>query len=193
MATPRPEETLAFLNEYGQRKRGTNPSLKGKNLIAALALGLFVIIILWLIFALVFSGDKTQQSLTGIAAQQRDMYRWTNLATSNARKSETLNTAAVMNAFLVTDNKQLSTYIVDTYKIKDIAKETDPLLNKTVDKKLTNAAQNNRFDEEFKNSVGSGINKYKRDLKSARVNAKTAELQKLLDQALSHIEAVTLQ
>ncbi len=193
MATPRPEETLAFLNEYGQKKRRPNPSLKGKNLIAALALGLFVIIILWLIFALVFSGDKTQQNLTGIAAQQRDMYRWTNLATSNARKSETLNTAAVMNAFLVTDNKQLSTYIVDTYKIKDIAKETDPLLNKTVDKKLTNAAQNNRFDEEFKNSVGSGISKYKRDLKSARANAKTAELQKLLDQALSHIEAVTLQ
>lgn len=197
MAQPRPEDALAYLDNYNadgtKKSNGGKPSLKGKGLLVLIGLVGFVSLLVILIARLMFSTPSLQTDLISLSAQQQDIQRWAVTATKSARSDTILNGAASINQVMTTDNKTLNNYIVQQYKVKDVGKLVKAKADNKVDAKLKSASDGNRFDEEFRNSVGAKITSYKQSLREVNSKAEGKALKTYLSDAFNHIDSVKLQ
>ncbi len=196
MALPRPEDALAYLDNYnpdGTKKTpGGKFNLKGKNLIMLIGFIAGISLIVVLIFKLMFSAPNLQNDLLSLSAKQQDLQRWAATAVESARTDNLLNQASSMNQFLASDNKATNDYIVKKYGLKDAAKRSKTLQDTKVDALLKSAIAGNRFDDEFNTQVSAKINTYKQSLRSINSRADTKTLKSIVSEAYNHIDVVKL-
>lgn len=174
----------------------TNPQKPTKNnlfsgmnnkvlMIAAVLLGITVIV---LIFAVVFGSQvSNKDQLISLAKKQNELVRVAGIGEEKARTTEAKNLAATAKlTFSSQQQPLLDTLAKQGIKLKGKqlnASTQEEIDNKNAaDKKLTEAEQNNRFDDVFLVVLRTQLAEYQKDLKAAYDNTSNKSIKNMLSE-----------
>lgn len=140
---------------------------KTRRVVTVAAGGGLLLVILLIGFSLLFGGggDNTED-LVAVAQQQTELIRISDQGLSRARGREAVNLAITTKYALTTEQQPLLKAIKGQGR-KLGAQELGALKSSATDQKLTEADQNNKFDEVFIETLQTGIVKYQGSLKKA--------------------------
>lgn len=137
-----------------------------------------------LLGALVFSflanrGPDNKQQLLKVAQQQNELIRISDLAIKEARGTQARNLAMTTKLSLRSDQSSL-TSALKAQKVKVGSKELKAGQNKETDAKMTEAMQNNRFDEVYLEFIQEALVNYQKDLNTAYKTTESAKLKETI-------------
>lgn len=155
--------------------------------------GLFVLVIIIVIFASLFSGGgNINTSLTSLAARQNELARIAGEGTQQAVGQSTKNFAISAQLSLSSDQQQLVTYI-KTQGHKVGTKELSADQNAKTDNQLATAAAASAFDSTFSTIMQNELNTYIQELKSTYSKATKANAKALLNQEYQNAQLLLKQ
>jgi hypothetical protein len=171
----------------------SNTPKKGRIII--IVAGAIILAIIGSIVAAMLSsgGDKTIKDLTLLSQQQQELVRIAEIGVQKARSTDAQNLALTTKYSISSDQKQTLTYLA-SQKHKVSAKTLGLRKNTQTDATLNSAAQNNRFDEVFTQTIGNLLLNYKAAVSqtyndaTARPNAK-----KLMNTLYNNINVLSTQ
>jgi len=141
--------------------------------------GGLLLIILLLLFSAVFGGNKNQ-SLLEVAQAQQELIRVSTLGASKNSSAAARNLAVTTKLTIETNQKEM----IDQLKKqgqKTNTKLLDAKKNTQTDATLTQAAQDNRYDEIFTQQVQQQLMDYQQQLKAAYDGTSSKSLKQLLN------------
>lgn len=175
-----------FLTNSPTPKRGFSlPGGNSKNtrillVVAGLVLLLFVGIIF---FSLLSSGSKTNtERLISIAAKQQELIRVSGIGISKARTADARNLAVTTELSVLSSQQQtLSLLKKQGHKLstKDLAVDKKA----STDTTLTNADQNNSFDDAFLGILVTQLGDYRTNLRTTYDGSQSKSEKIILDTA----------
>jgi hypothetical protein len=155
--------------------------LKGgdnKRFFAIVGGGVFVLLVL---VTLLFSGDAPSNAdlLVKVAQRQNELIRVAGIGVKEARSTQALNLARTVELNLRSDQAPLLSTL-KAQKVKVGAKQLAMPGSDATTKMLTEARQNNRFDDAFVTFVQSELLAYQRDLQEAYSTSVNNQLKSTL-------------
>ena len=126
------------------------------------------VLVLLLLMSLLFSGGGPSNAdlLLKVAQRQNELIRVAGIGVKEARGTKALNLARTVELNLKSDQTPLLEAL-KAQKVKVNAKQLAVSTSGETTKMLTEAAQNNRFDEAFVTFVQAELLNYQKDLKEA--------------------------
>lgn len=175
-------------NRFG----GAGSSKKVRILIVAGGVILLIIVAAVVINLLGNAGRAQAQKLTDVARSQTELVRVTTLSKS----AKDLNTISLAT----TTKLSVATSLNNTKQLlgkrglgsKELGKALSSTKNTKTDTALSEATQNNRFDETFLKILDSQLSEYKKLLTAAHGGANASE-KKLIEAEIKNIEAIQKQ
>lgn len=154
---------------------------KKQNALILVVGGLVGVTILVLLFSLVFgSRVSNKDQLKALAVKQNELIRVADIGTQKARTTQGQNLATTAKLTFSSQQQPL----LDTLKkqkVKLSKKELAKGVDSSTDAKLTQAEQNNRFDEVFIALLSTQLRAYQQDLKAAYDNTSNKSIKTLLN------------
>ena len=155
---------------------------KQRLLITIIAGGL-VVLVIGMIIAVIFGGSSNSTDrLVGLAQQQTEIVRVTQLAEDNNASVDTRNMARTVKLSLTSARKQTTALITEQGQKVD-AKSLTAKADTNTDDALTAARQANRFDEAFTATIQESLKAYQKELSSI-YDASGSDTEKALLQDL---------
>ncbi len=153
---------------------------KKSSLLLRIGLGVLTLIVLIFIYNLVFGGgDKGAKLLIDLAAEQQEIARVADIGVRDAVGTEAKNIAVTTKTSVATQQKELTSYLIK--KKQKITKEQLAIKkDKTVDKTLTEALENNRFDEVFLEVIKERLTDYSTHLETRYQASSNSTVKKIL-------------
>lgn len=120
-----------------------------RSLLVIIGMGVAALLVLVFVYNLVFGGgDKNVKQLITLVAEQQEIVRIADIGVKDAIGTEAKNLAVTTSASVATQQKEMIAFLVKQ-KQKITKEQLAVQRDKSVDKALTEALENNRFDEEF--------------------------------------------
>ncbi len=170
-----------FLDDKPPIKKGLFSSGGGgkqKSLIVIVGTLLLITVIAVMLFS-VFGGTPSNKTeLLGLAQEQNELIRISDIGTMKARGADAKNLAVISKLTFTSDQQPLLAAL-KTQKVKVTTKQLDAGKDSKTDDLLTQAEQANRFDEVFIQTLQSKLTAYQRDLKKAHDSQATGKKLKL--------------
>lgn len=174
-----------FMNPGAPQKRsplaglpGSKPNKKTLIIFGAAAV-VFLIIVMIVISALFKGGPSNAEQLIGVTQKQQELMRVSEIALKDARGNEAKNLAMTTLLSLQSDQATLVSALA-SQKVKVGGKQLNGGKNEKTDATLTDAKQNNRFDEAYLEYVQEELANYQKSLNGVYKNTVSKSLKETL-------------
>lgn len=142
--------------------------------------GIALIIVIILASSLLFGGKESNaQALVSLAAKQQEIIRISDLGITGAIDPNVKALAQTTKLSVASQQKQLITYLASKKK-KASAAQLAANKNTATDKELTAAAESNKFDEIFEQTIKAELAEYNEDVEKAYNSASNVTAKNLL-------------
>lgn len=171
-----------FLNE-GPRKTNQAPGSRKKRLMVAGLAGLGLIIIIWMVFSLIFSGsERATELLVRVAQRQTEIIRISDIGESNAR-SETA-AALAANTKLTLQSSQLNIDRILSSRERTLSRDEQRALeDQDIDAELETALRAGNFDRVFVSILREHLELYQQELDDAHEALNSENDKQILEDA----------
>ncbi len=160
-----------IMNPPTAAKKGKLPlpptsSKRGRILVVA-ALALVAVIVISIMFSVFNSlSQESTNELIELAQRQQEIMRIADLGTKKARTQEAQSLAVTTKLTISSDQQQILTRL-NKSKVKVKPSELNLRASSKTDALLTQAEQNNKFDDAFTETIQTQLKSYKQALKKA--------------------------
>lgn len=164
----------------GKSKKDLFAFLKtGNKLVLTIFVGVILIIVFGLLALILNSGPSNTEKLLSVAQQQQELIRVADRGTKDARGTRALNLATTVKLNLSSDQTPLVAAL-KAEGMKVNSAELNAGRDASTDQKLTNALQNNRFDEVFVEHIQAELLDYQAALNEAYKTTRNQKLKETL-------------
>lgn len=170
-----------FILNNQPQKRSFFAGSKNMRILFVVGLVLVLLVAFLVLMSVLNSGKKAGvDELVGIAQDQTEIVRIATAGSTAARSTDTRGFAVTTNLSLSSSQKDLLAAIKRHGK-KLGTKELALKRSTETDQALTNATENNRYDEVFKQTMRNELGDYQQALKTAYANSTNITDKQLLD------------
>ena len=189
--TPQPGQYDFFMNTPAPKKQplfggaggGSNGS-KSKRLLIVVGGGGLLLIVLIMFLSLLSGGNKRGDLLLGLAQQQAELIRVTDLAKAEPAARSTATQLLAVNTGVSIKSSHVETLaLLKTAGVKSAEKKLGLKQNPKTDERLTAAAQDNTYDQVFEEIVKTQLEAYQSTAKTLYQSATSQNEKQLLDEA----------
>ncbi|RTK94194.1 hypothetical protein EKI60_04105 [Candidatus Saccharibacteria bacterium] len=180
MNTPEPQKKPLFSGGVSSGGGGSK-----KRLIFAGIGGLVVVIILFMLVSSLFSGNKQRGSeILVMAQQQAEIIRTAGLSKNEpAARGVATQTLAANTSITVQSSHEQVLGLLKKYKVKADDKKLALLKKESTDKNFAAAADNNTYDEVFKETMSAQLKTYQATAKKLFNTSKSQSEKQILAEA----------
>ncbi len=183
-----------FLNETKKPRKPFKLGNAGKRermLLVAGGGALLAIIIVIIFGTLAKSGGNATEDLITLAQQQTELVRVATIGTTKARGTAAQN-LAVTTAATIQSDQTTTLALLQKSKIKVSSKQLLLGKNTKTDLLLTQAEQNNQFDEVFTSQITAQLTAYQKTIKKAYDASSGKTTLAILTEQFRHTETLLL-
>jgi hypothetical protein len=176
--------------DIGPQKKSPLPSLGTKQLIILGVAGIFLLgLIGMLVYSLSNRGPTNKQQLISIALEQNELIRVSTIAIKEAKGTQARNLAMTTKLSLRSDQSSLIAAL-GSQNVKLSSKQLQGGKKTQNDQKLTEATQNNRFDEVYLELIQKALVDYQRNLNAAYKTTVSARLKQTIKAQYQHASLI---
>ncbi len=180
-----------FITNPEQPKKSLGPNLGGGKR-QYIVFGLFVAVILVIVMVVVsvfFSSSGGGEKLITLKSYQIEIDRVLGLGQSKISSQAKKQQYATLKAVLLTDTNSTSS-LISKRGVKPKPEQLAIKKDTSIDKKLDEAVGVGRFDEEYLKTVDGLVEDYYKDIKQAKIDAKTKTELSQLETMQNNIELI---
>lgn len=160
-----------ILNNQAPKKSLFSGGSKNTRLLFIVVVVLVLIVLFWVLLAVLNGGKKAGvDELVGIAQDQTEIARLATAGSTAARSTDTRGFATTTALSINTSQKDLLD-IIKKHGRKLSTKDLALKHSAETDQDLNSAAENNRYDEVFKQTMRNELADYQQALKTAYANS----------------------
>ncbi len=180
----KPQSDYDFITNTGQApKKSLLPSSGSKTsrIVVVAAVALFLIIAIGALFSLLGNAGKANvAALEAAALKQNELIRVADIGIKDARTQAAKDIATTTKLSMQSQQPQMLAAL-ETAGRKLGSKELAAGQDRSVDQALTNATQNNRFDEEFLKIIAASLTEYQTIVQRAYEGVQSPRLRESLE------------
>ncbi len=179
-----------FMKEPAAAKKPLLPGGSMKSRLFMIVGGVFVLLVIISVVAMLAGGDDTKTlQLAGVAKQQNEVVRMADIGANKARALNVRNFSVTVQLSLASQQSTLQKAL-KTQGVKTSSASLDTAKKTRNDEKLSVAQQNNRYDEVLLEILTTELSLYQKALKTAHSQAAAKTFKDAM--AVQYQKAATL-